>query len=385
MNYLRKYGPFFLIIFVARVILIWIYPLAPLDSAFSLTPAFSAILGVFPVNSFVQNTPANLFGYLAIPFFIILKGKYSLFVFYELGKLFLCYQICLLSKSQNKLNAGIVFIVLIFSDRLANYYGEEIILSAMIVYLVRLGISKRFFLYILSVTLLFVLHPVAAISLVVLVFALKLSVKGETIESSFVMSHFIILIILAAYLKLSIFGEQIILYSSSKYNTFNFSYLVNYLKISFPILLFLAVLMTDISLRLFAILIFLVSSSIAFFCFLQGYYYFHYLVIEIVVLWIFSDANDLTLGIWKERIAQFSIGTSLIIFLLFPTFLLFTSKNQASAPNVIFNVLQKVPDFENKKHMFPLNLFCQGFVVAVRYVFSKTIYHRHPQKGIKFI
>lgn len=337
--YKYQYFSIFSCLLLIRLFLIYLDPIPSLDSTYSCTPALSLINKSFPLNHFTYNSPANLFGYLSFPFFIIYSGGYSIFVLFEIFKIFLCYQIFQFSRERDSLQFGLFFLVLVFMDRTVNYYGEEIFLSALILYSIRkLNVLSFGISYLLVSSTLFILHPVSAAVMIITSFLL--GTKKHNFISNFkkrlIVNNLLLLIFILTYIKFTTFGENILLYSQSKYGLSDFGSFFHYIIISAPIIVFSLLSVASLdkkSKRVVAIISFV---FFIFFTFLQGYYYFHYWVIGMFVIICESKLIDWNFRLnFKKKIEYVILIMSFFVFAIYPLSSLALSENYINSIRAI--------------------------------------------------
>ncbi len=237
----------FFILFLLKAILIWNNPVNSLDAAFSCTPSFSFLNGNGFYNMFAQNYPSNLFGFVGIPFFAIYKGTYSVHLFFEILKVFFCFQLYkTLTKYGVTRSDLIAFVILVFLDRTINYYGEEAFLSGLILFLFRFFKffkGRNFIFYFVVLFGLFVLHPVSAlvaVSVSIYSYNWQCSklVRGEN-RRIIALGLFILTVLVLIYLFYSDFGIAMIKYSAAKFISADYIFDLRFFKTSIPLIIFM--------------------------------------------------------------------------------------------------------------------------------------------------
>ena len=254
-----------------RVFLISEYPINTMDSAFSCTPSFSFLNGYGAFNVFAQNYPANLFGFLGIPLFLLYDGVYCIPLFFEVLKIFFCYQVyrILTKTSLNKFEIYLV-IILVFCDYTVNGYGEEAGLCGFILLAFSKVLNKKRIRYeVLFSTcfLFFIIHPIASIIFAILVGLYIYEKRLIRIDKNLFLSSGIFILSCFLYLLLFKTGNEIVFYSFSKYSILDLDFSMHFFVGSFPliaVLLYLILKYSNLSFVRIFVLVLIVLISIFF-------------------------------------------------------------------------------------------------------------------------
>lgn len=269
-------------------VLLYINPVAPLDCPWSISNSFNAQHGEWVYNSYFQGINNRFYGLLFLPFFYFIKGKYSIFILFEVIKVLYLLMIIVLLK--NKLNPWVLLLLCLFFflDKEVNIYREELFISLLMLlfYWYHHRYDSYFYQAIVFFLVLILIHPVAAV--IHIIFYLTFEVNSiakwnNHLTKEKIITSFMVLLLVSFYIFFTPVGLENISRGESRISSSQFNQLFFFVKMSFPFLAFLGIQSLRVRYQRPIYLIGLIA--VLFFCYkFGGHYYFIYVFSYIILV-----------------------------------------------------------------------------------------------------
>lgn len=373
-----------LLFIFAKAYLIFLNPVAPLDSTWSLSSTFSILNNSPLFNTFTEQNTFSLYGYLVLPFFYFFKGKYVLFIFYEGIRLILCYHIYrLLSNAGKRLFVPLIFALLFLLDKELSTLRPELLLGTIIFLFHKWCLQRKrdYFLFaLLMFVLLFTAHPVAGLAHALFYIFLNVKSTDDARKHLTIKKILLVVVTLAfslVYTFYSPFGVAQMEMAAYRVSAFSLSHFAYFLKMSFP--LYLGLLFYRSMHKGLLHYLIITSLFILLFSYIGGHYYFIYLLLYTVLDISIQPKNNLQLGRnFKGLVfgsmffvsAYLSIGHFIYIYSESPTYLPTIQK--------VFTEVEKYTDPASQADLYIDNYFSMPLLKNSN---TRMLWHGEPFWG----
>ena len=291
---------------ICHWVLLYLVPVAPLDCPWSNSNAFNALNGEIIFNSYFQNDNNRFFGLIFTPFFLFIKGKYSIFILFEIVKMGFCFLTFKMLNGKISRAMLIALIALIFLDKEINLYREELTLGLVIMlfYWLYRSSSDYFYQAMLFFVILVPVHPVAALVHSLFYISFNLRNKEDIITHiNFrrLVAYVIVGLLLYLYANFTSFGIATSVLGRQRVSVSHFPELLFFLKMSLPLVLALLIYISKVRENKIIISMSVAVLSILF-LYTGGHYYYIYLIV-FLILYLNRSIEQLNFN----RIERFSL------------------------------------------------------------------------------
>ena len=355
------WGMHALILIGFRVFLIKLNPAAPPDSTWVISPVFSVLRGEYLMNEFVGSNAGIYYHYLLVPFFALFKGKYSIFVFYELVKIALSLFVFKIFHKKLKLSMSWAFLIaaLVFLVKEMMMMRPELVLGTLIlvfhlIYLKESNKTKSFLPAVVFFAVLFLLHPIAAAMhgiIYVLLHEMYRLENVKTFGKRNMMIIVLLLILAFVYTVYSPAGKAQLAMSESRLQDSGLFGIYYFMKMSFPLFLALVLLRLGqgnwkpylIQFIVFLVLITLIGGH---------YYYVYFLIFTLLDMLKQSGHKSLKMSAFMANVVVYCFLASVFLSLGHPCYVYSESRNFVSTTAKVFEHIEMISDQTTERDVY---------------------------------
>lgn len=314
--------------------------------------SFSALNGDWLFNNYDNHGASSIYGYLALPVISIYDGIYSMFVLFESVRILFCIFLYRWLSSL-RIHSIIVWciVLLFFIDRQMLYMRQEALIVPIIFVFYFLFMKRqnhRIKNFLILTMILILLHPMAALLNGFIFISLFLNTRAKIVseikDKSNVVTASFFLIAMTFYLQSSMFNVVLGELQHRVHVGFNFRIAINFLTTSFPLTIVLFIIRWQHRDKLR-----LIITTICFFLtisFFEGYYYYSYLQLYLVLDIIFHSDKTIYYWRWSRVISVFLVCVSVYTSLINDIFV-YTENPEYSV--TIKEILKEVKYYQGKE------------------------------------